>query len=213
MISNNIIDCAKDTIKTTASRRRGQEPRKCMKIENTLNVSLPPDEAWKILLDIPFVAPCLPGTELTQIIDERTFEGTIQLRLGPVALAFQGTVFIEEVDPDARNVQVSAKGRESRGRGTAHADVSFCLVPTDNGTEVRVTTDLNLAGSIVQYARAASMIERTSQSLVDQFTTRLAAQIESGDVPNAEAIKVGSLLWDGIKSSVMGNKTKSSEDT
>ncbi|MBO6947444.1 MAG: SRPBCC family protein [Rhodospirillales bacterium] len=178
-----------------------------MKIENTLTLSLPPEDAWKLLLDIPYVAPCLPGTELTEIIDERTFEGTVKLKLGPVSLSFQGTAKIEDVDPETRTVRVSAKGREDRGRGTANADVAFTLSPDDTGTRVDVVTDLQLAGSIIQYARGASVIERTAQSLVDQFTTRLTAKIESGEEPDAEAIKVGSLLWHGIKSSI-GGKSK-----
>lgn len=182
-----------------------------MKIENTLALSLPPDEAWKLLLDIPYVAPCLPGTELTEIVDAQTFEGTVKLKLGPVALAFQGTAKVELVDPDTRTVRVSAKGREDRGRGTANADVAFSLSPQDDGTRVDVITDLQLAGSIIQYARGASVIERTAQSLVDQFAQRLTAKIESGEEPDAEAIKVGSLLWHGIKSSV-GGKSKNGGD-
>ena len=74
-----------------------------------------------------------------------------------------------------------------------------------------VITDLQLAGSIIQYARGASVIERTAQSLVDQFAQRLTAKIESGEEPDAEAIKVGSLLWHGIKSSV-GGKSKNGGD-
>lgn len=183
-----------------------------MKIENSLDLSLAPEEAWKILLDIPFIAPCLPGTELTKITDERTFEGTVKLKLGPVSLAFQGEAKIEDVDLDSYTVRISANGREDRGRGAAHADVSFCLVPVGTGTRINVTTDMKLAGSIIQYARGASVIERTAQSLVDQFAKRLEARIESGETPDAEAIKVGSLLWHGIKSSIgRGGKSKAED--
>lgn len=179
-------------------------PRIDMKIENSLSLSLAPDDAWQMLLDIPYVAPCLPGTELTSVVDERTFEGTVKMKLGPVSLAFQGSAVIDDVDPDSRAVRVTAKGREDRGRGTAHANVAFSLSPDGDGTRVDVVTDLQLAGSIIQYARGASVIERTAQSLVDQFAARLAQRIESGETPDAEAIKVGSLLWHGIKSSVGG---------
>ncbi|MGJ3259533.1 MAG: SRPBCC family protein [Rhodospirillales bacterium] len=182
-----------------------------MKIDNSLILPLPPEDAWRILLDIPFVAPCLPGTELTKVVDERTFEGTVKLKLGPVSLSFRGEASVEDVDPDACAVRVSAKGREERGRGTAHADVTFCLVPEAGGTRVDVVTDLNLAGSIIQYARGAGMIERTAQSLVDQFAQRLSARIESGETPDAEAIKVGSLLWHGIKSGIGGGKDNGRE--
>lgn len=183
-----------------------------MIIENSIKLPLAMDEAWAILLDITFVAPCLPGTELTNIIDERTFEGTVNLRLGPVALAFNGKAVIEEIDPEMRAVRVSAKGREDRGRGSANADVRFRLSLDDQGTRVDVVTDLQLAGSIIQYARGASVIERTAQSLVDQFAQRLTTRIESGETPDPEAIKVGSLLWQGIKSTVTGKGRNGTDD-
>lgn len=194
-------------------REEGPPVRFGMKIENALSLSLPPDEAWRLLLDIPFVAPCLPGTELTRIVDERTFEGAVRLKLGPVALAFRGQAVIEEVDPDTRIVRVSAKGREDRGRGSAYANVTFRLAPEGAGTRVDVTTELHLAGSIIQYARGASVVERTAQALVNQFATRLETRIESGETPDGEAIKVGSLLWHGVTSSAASGKKGRAEET
>lgn len=172
-----------------------------MIIENTLNLGLPPEDAWRTLLNIPFVAPCLPGTKLTKAVDERTFEGMVQLKLGPVSLSFRGEAVIEHIDPDAMKVRVTAKGREDRGRGSAHATVTFQLHEQDGGTRVEVVTDLNLAGSIIQYARGAGVVTKTAQQLVDQFADRLTKRIESGEEPDEAAIKVGSLLWQGLTAS------------
>lgn len=183
-----------------------------MIIDNTLNLSLAPDDAWRTLLNIPYVAPCLPGTKLTNVIDERTFDGTVELKLGPVNLSFRGTAMIEEVDPDAMKVRVSAKGREDRGRGSAHATVTFQLHPAEDGTRVVVHTDLNLAGSIIQYARGAGVVTKTAQHLVDQFAERLTRRIESGEEPDAEAIKVGSLLWQGLTARFRSGKAETAED-
>lgn len=181
-----------------------------MIIENTLELSIPVERAWLLLLDIPFVAPCLPGTQLTRAIDETTFEGTVALKVGPVSLSFRGSAVIEEVDPGTRSVRVAARGREDRGRGSAHATVRFQLQEIAAGTRVCVATNLNLAGSIIQYARGAGIIKRTAQQLVEQFATRLHACLESGEVPDDEAIKMGSLLWKGLKVSVGGKYKKAS---
>jgi carbon monoxide dehydrogenase subunit G len=167
-------------------------------IENALDLGLAPDDAWRTLLNIPYVAPCLPGTTLTAMVDERTYEGTVALKLGPVSLSFRGTAVIEDVDPETMTVRVSAKGREDRGRGSAHATVTFQLHPSAGGTRVAVATDLNLAGSIIQYARGVGVVTKTAQQLVDQFADRLTKRIESGEEPDPEAIKVGSLLWRGL---------------
>lgn len=175
-----------------------------MIIENGLDLNLPPDRAWPLLLDIPFVAPCLPGTELTQMVDDRTFEGRVALKVGPIALSFQGQAVIESIDPETRTVTVIAKGREDRGRGSAQARVTFRVDGAGEGTRVAVVTDLMLAGAIIQYARGAGVVKATAQQLVDQFAARLHARLESGEAPDAAAIKVGSLLWKGLKASVGG---------
>ena len=170
-----------------------------MRIENQFELALPADEAWPLLLDIPFVAPCLPGTTLTAVVDETTYEGTVALRLGPVSLSFAGAAEITAVDAEKRSVDVAARGRETRGRGTAHAAVTFRLETAGSGTRVRIATDLDLAGSIVQYARGTSVVQRTAQALVDQFAQRLQKRIDSGEEPEHAAIKVGSLLWQGLR--------------
>jgi len=180
-------------------------------VENTLDLSLAPEDAWRVLLNIPFVAPCLPGTKLTQMVDERTFEGMVQLRLGPVGLSFRGTAVIEDVDAEAMQVRVAAKGREDRGRGSAHAAVTFRLHPRGDGTRVAVATDLALAGSIIQYARGAGVVTRTAQQLVDQFAERLTQRIESGEEPDEAAIKVGSLLWKGLTARLKAGKRDTQE--
>lgn len=182
-----------------------------MKIENALDLPLPVDQSWPLLLDIPFVAPCLPGTELTKIVDDTTFEGAVSLKLGPVGLSFKGVATIEEVDPDKQSVTVSAQGREDRGRGIAHAVMSFCLEETETGTRVSIATDLNLAGTIVQYARASGVVMRTAQQLVDQFAQRLQDRIETGDVPDTQAIKLGSVLWKGLTKRAGGRSTEATD--
>ena len=63
-----------------------------MEFDNSFEVPLPPPEAWKVLLDIKRVAPCMPGAELTEVVDENTYKGKINVRLGPVALTFARVV-------------------------------------------------------------------------------------------------------------------------
>ena len=108
-------------------------------------------------------------------------------------------------------MRVVTQEREDRGRGSAHATVRFQLHEIAAGTRVCVATNLNLAGSIIQYARGVGIIKRTAQQLVEQFATRLHARLESGEAPDDEAIKMGSLLWKGLKASVGGKDKKASE--
>src|SRR6266545_7571332 len=94
-----------------------------MRIENEFTVRAPIDHVWDYLLDVERVAPCMPGAQLTEVVDERTWKGKTNVKVGPVALSFAGTVVMDERDDDAHRVRLSAKGMEQRGKGAATASV------------------------------------------------------------------------------------------
>jgi uncharacterized protein len=148
-----------------------------MKIENSFRVDLPVAEAWTTLLDIPSVAPCMPGAELIAVEDERTYRGRVKVKLGPVAVAFQGQAWLDEVDAAARTVRVKAAGSEMKGRGSARADVQFRIQPDGAGSRVDIATDLALAGAVAQYGRAQGVIAETAQVIIDAFAANLQRQI------------------------------------
>lgn len=148
-----------------------------MQINNSFEVPLPPDQAWKVLMDIPRIAPCMPGAELTDVIDPNTYNGKVAVRLGPVALTFAGTVKFAEKDDVARKARVNAQGKDAKGRGGAHANVDFQIEPAASGSRVVVKTDLTLSGAVAQYGRASGMIQDVAQQLIGQFANALKAQL------------------------------------
>ena len=148
-----------------------------MLINNSFEVPLPPDQAWKVLMDIPRIAPCMPGAELTDVIDQSTYNGKVAVRLGPVALTFAGTVKFTEKDDAAHKARVNAQGKDAKGRGGAHANVDFQIEPTAGGSRVVVKTDLTLSGAVAQYGRASGMIQDVAQQLIGQFANALKAQL------------------------------------
>ncbi|MBP5858586.1 SRPBCC family protein [Marivibrio halodurans] len=151
-----------------------------MEIESRFTVPLPPAEAWDVLLDIPRIAPCMPGAKLTGADDEaRVYNGEVQVRLGPVLLAFKGKARITDLDRENWRATVKAEGRDTKGRGGASADVLFSLEPAEDGarTECRITTNLNLTGSVAQYGRGSGMINDLANHLVGQFADNLRQEI------------------------------------
>ena len=158
-----------------------------MLINNSFEVPLPPAQAWKLLMDIPRIAPCMPGAELTGVVDENTYNGKVSVRLGPVALVFAGTVKFTEKDDAARKARVNAQGKDSKGRGGAHANVDFHIEPAPIGSRVLVRTDLMLSGAVAQYGRASGMIQDVAQQLIGQFANSLKAQLAEVQVTEAAA--------------------------
>jgi len=164
-----------------------------MEINNSFDVPLPPADAWKVLMDIPRIAPCMPGAELTGVVDKDTYNGKVSVKLGPVALTFGGQVKFTDIDAANHKARVKAQGKDSKGRGGANASVDFHLEPVAAGSRVLVKTDLTLSGAVAQYGRASGMIQDVAQQLIGQFAACLKAQLAAAQVaaeprPGAEQV-------------------------
>lgn len=157
-----------------------------MEFDNSFEVPLPPAEAWTVLMDIRRIAPCMPGAELTDVVDDKNYKGKVAVRLGPVALAFAGVVTFEEIDNASRTARVKAQGTDSKGRGGANATASFHIEDgAAGGSKVLVHTDLMLSGSVAQYGRGVGMIQTTAAQIMNQFASNLKAQIAQEGAPSA----------------------------
>jgi uncharacterized protein len=156
-----------------------------MEFDNSFEVPLPADDAWKVLMDIRRIAPCMPGAELTEVVDDRTYKGKIGVRLGPVALTFAGTVKFEEIDDANHRARVAAQGSDAKGRGAANATATFHLEPANGGSKVLVHTNLTLSGAVAQYGRGVGIIQMTAAQIITQFANNLKAQL--GPAPTAPA--------------------------
>jgi uncharacterized protein len=157
-----------------------------VEFDNSFEVPLRPAEAWPLLLDIRRIAPCLPGAELTEVVDESTYKGRIAVRLGPVALTFAGTVRLEEVDSTNRTARLKAQGSDAKGRGGANAAASFRLEGAEGGSKVLVHTDLALSGAVAQYGRGVGIIQATAAQIMNEFAKNLRAEIAARESPATE---------------------------
>ncbi len=158
-----------------------------MEFDNSFEVPLPVAEAWTLLMDIERIVPCVPGAELTEIVDENNFKGSVSVRLGPVALTFAGRAAFEDRDSEGFSARVKAQGSDSKGRGGANADVTFRLVSAgDATTSVEIHTNLQLSGSVAQYGRGVGMIADVAGQIIGKFADCLRDQLANAETP-AEA--------------------------
>ncbi len=148
-----------------------------MEFDNSFDVPLSPEQSWSVLMDIPRIAPCMPGAELTEIVDPQHFKGKISVRLGPVALAFAGRVEIDSIDELGHSARVKAQGSDAKGRGAANATATFHIEPSAEGSRVMIHTDLMLSGAVAQYGRGVGMIQATAAQIIGQFAGNLRKQL------------------------------------
>jgi carbon monoxide dehydrogenase subunit G len=148
-----------------------------MELQNSFTVAADVETAWQMLLDVPRIAPCMPGAELTEAVDDRHFKGNAKVRVGPVQLSFAGEAELVEVDASAHTARLRAKGNDTKGRGAAQADVTFALADDGGQTRVDIATDLNLTGSVAQYGRAAGLISEIAAQIIADFAKNLESQL------------------------------------
>jgi uncharacterized protein len=153
-----------------------------MLIKNDFEVAEPVEKVWEFFGNIPQVATCLPGAELTEDLGGEKYKGTVAIRMGPVRLQFAGTADITERDETARRVVVHAAGADEKGRGQASMTVTATLAKSGRGTRVDVAQDLQLSGAAAQYGRG--MISDVSSVLMHDFAVNMQdriSRIERGE--------------------------------
>src|ERR1700722_15181905 len=147
-----------------------------IELDNSFTVPVPPEQAWDVLLDVERIAPCMPGASVTSV-DGDEIEGQVKVKLGPLSLTYKGTAKFTEKDQAAHVIAIEATGKETRGAGTASANVQASLKPGDaeGSTLVAIHTSLNVTGRPAQFGR--SLLPEVSGKLIQQFATNLEAMI------------------------------------
>lgn len=155
-----------------------------MQIENQFDVAAPPDKVFAFLLDVNKVAGCMPGAELSEIVDPTTFKGKVKIKVGPITVAYNGTAQIIERDEAARIAKLQANGRETTGPGSANATATMKVVEGAAGAStVTLTTDYTVAGRVANFGRG--VMEDVSRRLVSQMADCIKQQLEGPAAPAA----------------------------
>ena len=158
-----------------------------LKIEERFELDAHPDEAWAYLTHPERIVVCLPGAELTEIVDERSYAGGVKVKLGAVAMEYRGTAEFTEVDSERRVIRMEGKGRERRGGGTVTLAMESRVHELDEGRcEVTVVADIQLAGKIVRFGRG--MIRAVTAEIFKEFTACLAAELAAGEREEASDV-------------------------
>ena len=170
-------------------------------ITNEFEVDQPIGTVWEFFGDIPAVASCLPGTDLTDELGDDHYGGTVAIGLGPVKLDFDGEAKILERNEADKTIRVDASGADKKGRGQAAMLLDAGLESSGSGTKVNVAMDLNISGAAAQYGRG--LVSDVTSVLLDDFATnvqnRLTAISEGRDPSQVQNVQAASgLAPDGI---------------
>jgi carbon monoxide dehydrogenase subunit G len=178
-----------------------------MKLTNEFTVSADPDVVWRTLLDMEGVAGCLPGATIQATDEENTYQGSMRVKIGPMAVSYRGTATLAEVDNEARRAVISLRAREDKGQGTAMATITNAVQPAEGGARVVAETDLHITGAQARFGRG--VMEDVAGRVLNEFSTRLEHQLttagdasversgasgEPGGAPGEDALDMGAML-------------------
>jgi carbon monoxide dehydrogenase subunit G len=151
-----------------------------MELHNTFTVPVTVDEAWRVMLDVQQLAPCMPGASVDEVQGDDVL-GRVKVKLGPISVTYRGKLTFVERDEEKHRVVLDAAAHELKGSGTASARITAGMESVEAGTEVTVTTDLSITGKPAQFGR--SVMNDVSERIIGQFAQNLARELEGGRRP------------------------------
>lgn len=155
-----------------------------MILTNEFTVGADVDAVWRQLLDMEGVAGCLPGATIEATDEEGTYNGSMRVRIGPMAVDYKGTATLADVNEEERTATISLRAREARGQGTAMATIRNRVEPEDGGTRVRAETDLHVTGPQAQFGRG--VMEDVGGRVLAEFAQRLEQRISGEDAATGD---------------------------
>ena len=147
-----------------------------MQFENSFEVAAPLDQVWDAVLDVERVAPTVPGAQVVERTSENAYKVAIKVKVGPMSMTYKGDVEIVERDDAQHRAVMRARAKESRGQGTADADVTMVLDGTNGHTSATVTTDVDLSGKVATMGQG--VLQDVSGRLIETFAKNLAVMLE-----------------------------------
>ena len=156
-----------------------------MQLENSFTVTAPPERVFAYLLDVNKVVGCVPGAELTEVVDDTTFKGKVKIKVGPITVAYSGTARITGRDDSGHSATLEAEGRETTGQGSARAKALMTVTADGDGSVVRITTDYTVAGRVAQFGRG--VMEDVSRRIVNEMASCIKANVEGANRPATPA--------------------------
>jgi uncharacterized protein len=177
-----------------------------LKIEKTFEVQEPLEKVWAFLSDPRMVATCVPGAQIIEQVDEKTYKGAIKVKVGPSVTDYKGELQIVRLDSQSHEIEILGKGQDVRGRGSASMRMTGKVRALDmGGTEVTSVSEINVIGILAQMG--SRVISEVSNIMFQEFTKNFQARLRQpadapeGQVAGAETtpINAKSLAWEAAK--------------
>jgi uncharacterized protein len=145
-------------------------------IEQKVTIAAPTDRVWEFMMDVPAVSQCLPGVESVSRIDQDTYAGALNVRVGPIAVRLEGNVVVLEQDAATRVAKMELKASDKRVNGAVNAKMQMQLAPREDGqTDLAISTDAAVMGKLGEFGQA--VIRKKADQMIAEFARNLSGRV------------------------------------
>ncbi len=161
-----------------------------MRVEGSYPLPGPPELVWSLIRDPEVLARILPGCKRLDQVEENRYEGTLEIKIGPIQGAFDGVVEFTEVQaPESAQISISGQGTQGFVNGTGR----FWLKESDGGTLLTYEGDAQIGGRLA--AIGQRLVDSSAKAIIQAGLEGLEAEVRARtrtpageDVPSSEAM-------------------------
>lgn len=180
-------------------------------ITQEFEVGQNPGKVFEFFQNVPEVAKCLPGAELTEDKGDGVYAGKVSVKLGPMTAGFEGEAKVAS-NPEDLTGRIEGKGADKQGGSRGQVKVNYAIADSETGSKVTVEATITISGAAAQFGRTG-LVNQMSQRLISEFVECLEAKLGAESATEAEQVEAGkvkgaSLLFSSLGSSIAGGVKK-----
>ena len=143
-------------------------------LDKQFPLETPAATAWTLLRDVPSVAACMPGAEVTDQVDDTHYKGKVRSKIGPATMSFAGTVEVVGIDDDKQQLKLLAKGQDTKGTSSAQMDLTAWIVDDEAGASaLKGEAKVSVNGKVASLG--GRMMTQVADQILNQFGKNFAA--------------------------------------
>ncbi len=148
-----------------------------MQIQSSARIEAPLDKVWDLLQDIPRVATCMPGAEITETVDDHTWKAKVGVKVGPLSVGYNATITRKSLDAAAHSATMQVEAVDGKGRGTVSASIVTSAQSNGDATDIDVLADATVSGTIGQMGQG--VLKEVSGRMLKIFAANVAKAVNT----------------------------------
>lgn len=145
-------------------------------LDKTFPIAAPASNGWAFLQDIPGVASCMPGAEITEKVDDNHYKGQVKSKIGPATMAFNGDIEIKGIDAEKHELHLVGHGQDTKGTSSATMDLTAWIVEAESGhCELKGKAEVSVTGKAASLG--GRMMTQVADQILNQFGKNFANNV------------------------------------